>query len=353
MTRSMVMVGETIDWGKTKIFDKHCVGGLPGNRTTPIVVAIVTACGVTMPKTSSRAITSPSGTADMMETLAPVKLTLPSMRHVVEQEGGCIVWGGSVNLSPADDILIRIERALDIDSEAQLVASILSKKSAAGSTHSLIDIPVGETAKVRDAKSAKTLSNTLKYVGNKLGMDINIAVTDGSQPVGRGIGPALEAKDVLAVLQCNPDAPADLMARATFLAGNILEQSKQTQTGNGQRLAYEVLADERAWNKFQAICAAQGGMRMPPTSLQQHIIMAKRKGKINGIDNRLLSKVAKLAGAPISPAAGIESHVKLGDQIDVGDPLFTLHADAHGELNYARSYFEQHKEIINITKDDD
>ncbi len=353
MTRSMVMVGEKIDWGVTKVFDKHCVGGLPGNRTTPIVVAIVAASGLVMPKTSSRAITSPSGTADTMETLAPVDITLPKMRQVVEQEGGCIVWGGSVNLSPADDILIRIERALDIDSEAQLVASILSKKIAAGSTNSLIDIPVGTTAKVRDVDGAKKLSKILRHVGGNLGMSIEIVITDGSQPIGRGVGPALEAKDVLAVLQCNPDAPSDLTTRATFLAGIILEQSKHTHIGDGQRLAYEILIDGRAWTKFQAICDAQGGMRTPPTASQQHVVVAARRGRINAIDNRRLSKVAKLAGAPISPAAGLENHVKLGDHVEVGDPLFTLYAEAHGELNYALSYIEQHRGIMNITKDED
>ena len=132
LTRGMVQVGERLKWNQTLVADKHCVGGLPGNRTTPIVVSIVAAAGVCIPKTSSRAITSPAGTADAMETLAPVDLDLVSMRRVVEREGGCIVWGGAIRLSPVDDVLIRVERALDLDSDAQLVASVLSKKVAAG-----------------------------------------------------------------------------------------------------------------------------------------------------------------------------------------------------------------------------
>src|SRR5204863_2338644 len=158
LTKAMVNVGERLSWPGKPILDKHSVGGLPGNRTTPIVVSIVAAHGLTMPKTSSRAITSPAGTADTMETLAPVDLDLPSIRRVVEQEYGCIVWGGSVRLSPADDILIRIERALDVDSEGQLIASVLSKKIAAGSSHLVLDMPVGPTAKVRSAESAQVLS---------------------------------------------------------------------------------------------------------------------------------------------------------------------------------------------------
>src|SRR5207342_2314958 len=170
LTRAMISVGERLDWGGGPVLDKHCVGGLPGNRTTPIVVAIIAAAGYRIPKTSSRAITSPAGTADAMEVMAPVALDLPGMRRVVEKEGGCIVWGGNVRLSPADDILIRVERPLDFDSDGQLVASILSKKVAAGSTHVLIDMPVGPTAKVRSLESAMSLQARLLTTASALGL---------------------------------------------------------------------------------------------------------------------------------------------------------------------------------------
>src|SRR5215203_1538042 len=210
LTRAMVEVGDRLAWTNGPILDKHSVGGLPGNRTTPIVVAIVAAHGLTMPKTSSRAITSPAGTADTMETLAPVDLDLPAIRRVVERENGCIVWGGAVRLSPADDILIRVERALDIDSEGQLVASVLSKKIAAGSTRLVLDVPVGPTAKVRSAEAAQALSRSLSDVASAFELKTTVVLSDGTQPVGRGIGPALEARDVLAVLQNRPGAPEDL-----------------------------------------------------------------------------------------------------------------------------------------------
>ena len=157
LTKAMINVGTRLSWERDIVVDKHCVGGLPGNRTTMIIVPIVASFGLTMPKTSSRAITSPAGTADTMEVLAPVNLSLEAMRRVVDREGGCIVWGGAVHLSPADDILIAIERQLDLDSEGQLIASVLSKKAAAGSTHVLIDMPVGPTAKVRSMNLAGQL----------------------------------------------------------------------------------------------------------------------------------------------------------------------------------------------------
>jgi thymidine phosphorylase len=202
LTRAMIDVGTRMTWPRPPVMDKHCVGGLPGNRTTLVVVPIVAAAGLTIPKTSSRAITSPAGTADTMETLAPVTLDSAAMRRVVEREGGCVVWGGSVGLSPADDMLISVERPLDLDSEGQLVASVLSKKAAAGSTHVVIDMPVGATAKVRSSTAAERLGSRLERVGRAIGIEVRILVTEGDQPVGRGIGPALEARDVL-VSTCN------------------------------------------------------------------------------------------------------------------------------------------------------
>lgn len=95
LTQAMVEIGDHLRWDTPVVVDKHCIGGLPGNRTTPIVVAIVAANGLIMPKTSSRAITSPAGTADTMETLAPVDLEIAALRRVVEAEGGCIAWGGA------------------------------------------------------------------------------------------------------------------------------------------------------------------------------------------------------------------------------------------------------------------
>ena len=169
LTRTMVAVGERLSWSRDLVLDKHSVGGLPGNRTTPIIVPIVAAAGLLMPKTSSRAITSPAGTADAMETLAPVDLDAAAMRRVVDKEGGCIVWGGAARLSPADDLLIRVERPLELDATGQLVASVLSKKAAAGVTHVLVDVPVGPRAKIRGLEAARRLDTALREVGEAMG----------------------------------------------------------------------------------------------------------------------------------------------------------------------------------------
>jgi thymidine phosphorylase len=349
LTAAMVDSGSRLRWPHEVVVDKHCIGGLAGNRTTPIVVAIVTALGLVMPKTSSRAITSPAGTADTMATLAPVELDLAQVQRTVERTGGCIVWGGAMNLSPADDILIRIERALDIDSEGQLVASVLSKKIAAGSNHILIDIPVGPTAKVRDAQEGNSLSLLLQRVAAGFGVQLHTLLTDGSQPIGRGIGPALEAHDVLAVLRNQPDAPADLRARALLLASALLRLGGLAQDETAAHLlACHTLDSGKAWTQFQAICEAQGGMRQPGRAAQQYPVVAMSSGRVGTIDNRQLSRVAKLAGAPQAPLAGLTLEVRLGDPVAVGQVLFTVHAQSPGELAYALEYVSRHPHIVEV-----
>ncbi len=348
LTRAMVDTGERLTWPTPIVADKHCVGGLPGNRTTPIVVAICASLGLVMPKTSSRAITSPSGTADMMETLAPVDLRLADIRRVIEAEGACIAWGGAMRLSPADDTLIRVERALDIDTEGQLIASVLSKKIAAGATHCVLEVPVGPTAKVRTAEAAGTLCDHITAIAAQFGLQIRLLVTEGLQPVGRRIGPALEARDVLAVLRNEAEAPDDLRRRALQIAAAALELTGRCESGDGVRTAIAALQDGRAWSKFAAICEAQGGMRTPPVAPLRRDWLAPHSGVVDHINNRKLSRLAKLAGAPDDKAAGLELHVRIGDVITVGQPLVTVHAETEGELGYAMEYAHANPDMFGL-----
>jgi thymidine phosphorylase len=348
LTKAMIASGKQLKWNKEIVVDKHCIGGLPGNRTTPIVVAIVAAFGLTMPKTSSRAITSPAGTADTMEVLTNVTLSAEEIRKVVEKEGGCIVWGGTARLSPADDILIKVEKALDIDSEGQLIASVLSKKTAAGSTHVVIDIPVGETAKVRTTKMALKLKGHIETVGEVVGLKVKVVITDGTQPVGNGIGPSLEAIDVLSVLKNEENAPYDLKERALLLAGELLELSEKVEEGKGSTTARQLLESGKAYEKFLAICNAQGRFTQPVLAPYKIEIKANKSGVLERIDNRKIAKLAKLSGAPKSKSAGILLNVHLGENIDQDQLLYTLFAESQGELNYALEYKNRHNDIISI-----
>ena len=348
LTQAMVNVGDKLTWPAEQVVDKHCIGGLPGNRTTLLVVPIVAAFGLTIPKTSSRAITSPAGTADTMEVIAPVQLSLDKMRKVVEQENGCIVWGGAADLSPADDILIRVERVLDLDNEGQMVASVLSKKVSAGSTHVIIDVPIGPTVKMRSIEAAQKVKKQFETVSKAIGIHVEVVFSDGVSPVGNGIGPALEARDILAVLQGKKDAPQDLRDRSLVLAGKVLEFSPKVAFGAGLQLATEILDSGKAWRKFQAICEAQGGFFEPPMAKYRRTITASKAGVVSKIDNRRLAAIAKLAGAPRAKAAGIELHVNTKAKVEAEQPLFTIHSEAPGELNYAVSAIRSEHDIMTV-----
>jgi thymidine phosphorylase len=348
LTRAMAEAGTQLSWGQSMIVDKHSIGGLPGNRTTPIVVAIAAACGVKIPKTSSRAITSPAGTADAMATVTKVDIDVSTMRRVVDSEGGCLAWGGGLNLSPADDIVIGVERQLDVDPEGQLIASVLSKKIAAGAKRVVLDMPVGPTAKVRSRDAAERLSARISAISRRLGIESTCILTDGSQPVGRSIGPALEMMDVLAVLRREADAPPDLRDRALRLAAAVLEAGEKAKPNTGYELAEQVLRDGRAHRKFEAICRAQGRFEEPPRAHLQCTVTAEREGKLIELDNRKIAQVAKLAGAPDSPAAGIRLHVRKGDVATAGKPLMTIHADTETELAYALAYASQATDMLRI-----
>jgi thymidine phosphorylase len=339
LTKAMIQSGQKLSWPGI-VVDKHCVGGLPGNRTTPIVVSIIAAAGLTIPKTSSRAITSPAGTADTVETFTNVNLDFATMRKVVEQEGGCMAWGGAVKLSPADDILISIERSLDLDSPAQLIASVLSKKAAAGSTHVVIDIPVGESAKVRTMEEATRLKDLMQNVAASIDMSLDVLFTDGQQPVGRGIGPALEALDVIAVLKGDKEAPVDLCDRSIKLASLLLEMTGHVKANGGYQMAYSILESGEAWKKFQAICLAQGRFTEPVTGKFQYDVTSNKNGVVSRIDNRRLAKLAKLCGAPHAPGAGILFLSPLYKKVNRGDLMFTLFAQSRGELEYAKEYLK-------------
>jgi thymidine phosphorylase len=348
LTQAMIATGEQLHWNHSMVLDKHSIGGIPGNRTTPIVVPIVAAAGLIIPKTSSRAITSPAGTVDTVETMTTVNLTIDKIRQVIASEGGCMAWGGSLGLSPSDDILIRVERALDLDPMGQMIASVLSKKIAVGATHVLIDLPVGPTAKIRSDVEFFQYQKYFSLVGKALGIHVETLKTIGTQPLGKGIGPALEAKDILAILRNDPEPPIDLKNKALYLAGILLEFGGKAEPGQGRDVARQILESGVALNKFMAICEVQGGFKEPKTASLTYDILALSDGFIAEIDNRNLAKIAKLAGAPHDPTAGIEFFAKLGTQVFKGQPLYRIHAESKGALNYSCNYALSIPNIIKI-----
>ena len=342
LTEAMAAAGRTLDWHERPVADKHSIGGIPGNRTSMLIVPIVAAHGMLIPKTSSRAITSPAGTADTMECLADVELPFSRMEEIVRELRGCLAWGASADLSPADDVLIAVERPLSLDSPGQMVASILSKKIAAGSTHLVLDIPLGPTAKVRSMPAAQRLKKLFEFVAERLHLTLDAVVTDGRQPVGAGIGPALEARDVMRVLSGDPRAPMDLRQKALRLAGRVLEFDLDVRGGEGFAMARDILDSGRALAKMDAIIDAQGrrpfdpgAPRLAPLTFE---VTADRDGIVTAIDNQRLSRLARLTGAPKVQGAGVDLFRKLGDPVERGEPLYRIHAEYESDLVFAREW---------------
>ncbi len=352
LTRSMLESGERMNWHESLVADKHCIGGIPGNRTSMLVVPIVAAHGMLIPKTSSRAITSPSGTADTMEILSRVDLTPSQMLDIVRQQRGCLAWGGTAKLAPVDDLLISVERPLGIDSQGQMVASILSKKLAAGSTHLIIDIPVGPTAKVRYMRQALALRKLFEFVGDRLNIHLEVMITDGRQPIGLGIGPVLEARDIIKVLNNSPDAPEDLKQKSLQLAGRIIEFDPDIRGGQGYAIARDILDSGRAYVKMLDIIRAQGEKTMDfsPGKLC-YAVCADRKGVVTHIDNFQTAKIARIAGAPMESRAGVDLLKKIGDKVEKDEPLYQIHAEFEADFVFARNLAD-HNSGYTIGHDD-
>jgi putative thymidine phosphorylase len=344
LTDAMAKTGKIIDWGSKIVVDKHCIGGIPGNRTTPLVVSICAAAGLKMPKSSSRAITSPAGTADTIETIAHVDLSLDKLKNVVKTTGACLAWGGSLGLAPADDKLIRIERVLNLDPEAQLIASILSKKIAAGSSHVLIDIPFGAGAKVTKSEGFR-LKKKFEEIGKHFNLKINVVLTDGSEPIGNGIGPLLEIIDVLKVLKQDKNSPKDLETKSIFLSGIILEMSGKAKKGKGEEMAKEILFSGQAYKKFNEIISAQGKKEEPKLAKFSFDFLADSSFKIKFIDNLEINVIARMLGCPIDKASGIYLYHHVGEKVKKGEKLLTLYSESSKKLQEAVDYLKS-QEVI-------
>ncbi|WP_158059311.1 AMP phosphorylase [Halorussus halophilus] len=349
LTEAMAAIGEKLSWDDPIIADKHSIGGVAGNRVSPILVSIVAEAGVKIPKTSSRAVTSPAGTADTMEVFCDVDFSTAELRAIVESTGGCLVWGGAVELSPVDDKIIRAENPLSLDPPGQLIASVLSKKYSAGSTHVLVDVPYGEGAKVDGHAEACDLAADFERVGDHLDMNVVPVLSRGNQPIGRGIGPVLEARDVLAVL--DGDGPEDLRLKSVRLATLLLDLCGVEES------ATEILDSGRAAAKFREIAAAQGGD--PDVSLsdlvpgdERETVPADHDGLVTHVDSPLLSELARRAGAPKDRRAGVTLPRRVGDEVSAGDPLFTVYAETESKLDDALAMADRTEPVRVRTRDE-
>ena len=338
MTIRMAETGEMVSW-EGNIFDVHSIGGVPGNKYALLTVPIVASAGLKIPKTSSRAITSAAGTADVVEVLTRVDLTVEEIKRVVKETNGCMVWGGALDLAPADDITINVERPLGIDPEPLLLSSVMAKKLAMGINKLLIDIPTGYGAKVKSIKEASNLARKFIELSDRLKIVTECAITYGGQPIGRAIGPALEAKEALLALEDYKQAPTSLIEKSISLAGILLEMGGVAPVGEGKELAEDLLARGKAHDKFMEIIVAQGGKEVSSDEIEVGKYKADIHSPIDGyvtkISNFGITRIAKEAGAPNDKKAGVYLNVKVGNKVEKGDVLYTIYSDSEERLKSA------------------
>lgn len=343
LTKAIINNGVKLNLKRYPILDKHCSGGVAGNRTTMIIVPIIAAAGLTIPKTSSRSITSPAGTADTVEVLTNVCVSLKKMKSVVRKTNGCLVWGGSINLAPADDKIIKVEKLLSIDAKSQLIASILAKKASVNTTHLLVDIPVGKGTKIVNKKHARSLKKLFIKVGKQFKMKVKVITTNGNEPIGNGLGPVLEAKDVLYVLRNDPRAPKDLKEKSIMMADVMLKMVGKRKD------AREILESGKAYEKFIQIMKEQGGKEIEPDEIRVgryfYDVKAKKSGKIIKISNRKIAKTARIAGAPEDKQAGIYLYHHINEKVKRGEILFTVYSDNNHRLKFALEFYNRFNAI--------
>jgi len=335
-TMAMANTGDIIKFSRSPVFDFHSLGGVPGNKITPIVVSIVAAGGLMIPKTSSRAISSACGTSDFVETFCDVELDASKLMGISEEVGGVFAWGGSMNLAPVDDLVIKIEHPLGINPRAQMLASIMSKKVAMGSTHILVDIPTGAETKVQTLEAAKAYARDLMDLGERIGMHVECAITYADQPVGMAVGPILEARECISILE-GEKHPASVIEKACECAGIIFEMAGFP---NGAERAKQILDSGEALKKFLEIVVAQGGRAdLKSSDLQpgkySYDIKALNAGYIHAIHNKQVVNIAKAAGSPSDKGAGMLIYKKKGQRVERGDTLMTIYAESEAKLKRA------------------
>ncbi len=340
MTKAMAETGEILQLDSDVVADKHSIGGVAGNRTTMVVIPIVASYGVFIPKTSSRAITSPAGTADTMEVIAPVSIRFKRMKQIIKKINCCMIWGGSFKLAPADDYIIRVQRSLALEPLDKMVVSILAKKVAMGVTHLVIDLPYGPTVKVISRSEALKVKDKFIRIAKRFGITIEVVVTETREPVGRGIGPSLEARDVLRVLQQKDYRPSDLQKKSIKLAAKLLELTGAVEKGKGHMYAAEALTSGKAWEKMQQIIKEQGG---DPNIDSEDLTMAAIRhryhaptdGKVTAVNDKIVDQIARTLGAPHDKLAGIYINKRLGQKVRKGERLYTLYAQTQDRIDLA------------------
>jgi pyrimidine-nucleoside phosphorylase len=352
LTLAMAHSGDMLDLHAIAPFvvDKHSTGGV-GDKTTLAVAPLVASQGLPVGKMSGRGLGFSGGTLDKLESIRGFTVTLSReqfMRQLAEH--GIVVAGQSADLAPADGKLYALRDVTGtVESLPLIASSIMSKKIAAGSDAIVLDVKVGKGAFMKTEAQAEELAELMVAIGRGVGRQVAAVISDMNQPLGQAVGNALEVREAIDTL--HGGGPPDFREHCLTVAGMILLLAgKSPNLEEARSILIRSLDDGSAWHKFVEWLVAQGSDRavleapglLPRASLIEDV-PSPRAGFVTDIDAYEVGLTAVMLGGgrekkgdPIDYAVGIVHHKKVGDWVEQGERLLTIHANDQGKLTEAR-----------------
>jgi AMP phosphorylase len=348
MTKALSETGDILKFDGI-VADKHSIGGVAGKGITPLVVPIVSCIdGVVVPNTSTRAVTSASATTDMLEVIMPMSFTKQELESMILKNNSFMVWGGGLDLAPADDKIIQVQKPLGIESIDKFVASIVAKKVAQGVNHVVFDVPMGKGAKIETEEEFQKVKSHFERVCGKFGIKVRIHRRDVRGIDGNAVGPALECREFLRVYERDERRSLQLEEDALQIAGDLIELCGKAQQGEGYVRAKQILESGDAFQKLKQIVKFQGGNEnLSSNTLEIGGItwdfISEHEGKIEGINNKKVFEVCVALGNPRIKEAGMYFYKKPGEEVKKGDKLVTLFATTDNRMQLGRRVLEEVK----------
>lgn len=352
LTLSMAHSGEVLDLSSAVplAVDKHSTGGV-GDKTTLVVEPLAAACGLPVGKMSGRGLGFSGGTLDKIESVPGFRTNLSREEFLTQlKEVGMVLTGQTGELAPADGKLYALRDVTGTVPSIPLIASsIMSKKIAAGAQAIVLDVKMGLGAFMENLDDARALARLMVAIGRLSGRKVVAMISDMNQPLGEAVGNANELREAIDTL--HGGGPEDFKEHCLAATSHLLLLAgKASSLEQARQKCEEALADGRAWEKFRTLVSVQGGdvayvddpARLPQAPFTESV-PAPRTGYIAQIHARIVGETAVQLGAGrekkddrIDPSVGILIHHNVGDYVEAGQPLFSIHANSMESLVAAR-----------------
>jgi pyrimidine-nucleoside phosphorylase/thymidine phosphorylase len=356
LTDAMLHSGDVLDLSSLPLrkVDKHSTGGV-GDKTSLVLAPLAAAAGVAVPMISGRGLGHTGGTLDKLEAIPGFNVNLPvaEFRHVLEV-CGCAMIGQTAEIAPADRKLYALRDVTGtVESPFLICASIMSKKLAEGIDALVLDVKTGSGAFMKSENDAAFLAELMVETGERMGKQVVALITDMDQPLGNMIGNALEVVEVVEVLRGG--GPEDLRELCLELAGWMLRLGGVSKTvAEGKQESAKLISSGKALEKFRQMVELQGGdarvindaKRLPQAQHTMQVASSK-VGYVRSIQCEQVGTACVILGGgrerkedSVDPAVGIVLHKKVGDRVDIGEPLATIYYNAEARAALARQLTE-------------